>query len=227
MKIGNWKIELKMSFETGQRENVNDKERRVHTCQCRKVKGRSCLKQKCANGKYSNAICTYCHDNDNIVRLAKYKDSYGIKCLCAGHAHDNGTHSVQKACVVCGLDSKCRDESGYYCATHARHRGIYTPQVTRRRKCVNDEKIGCVRDPASGDALCCACATQRGIKYNSCVMCPAETAYVGHWRHPVTRKLLCAAHAREMNVYTPLHKSRDVFQDMLMIFEDESVLDLI
>ena len=52
----------------------------------------------------------------------------------------------------------------------------------KKATCVNDNKQARVRDPANNDALCCACATARGIKYKSCVMCPAETAYVG-WTH--------------------------------------------
>ena len=132
---------------------------------------------------------------------------------------------MKNACIVCGVGGNWRNEDGWHCAKHAREAGIYTPQ--KKAKCVNDNKHAQVRDPANNDALCKACATARGIKYNSCVMCPAETAYVGNWRHPQTNKLLCAAHAREMGVYSPQYQSEDIYDDLVFIYEDESVLDLI
>ena len=128
---------------------------------------------------------------------------------------------------MCGLQGNWRNEDGWHCAKHAREAGVYMRRQEVKRKCVNDNKEAYVRDPANNDALCGACATARGIKYKSCVMCPAETAYVGSWSHPQTKKPLCAAHAREMGVYLPQNKSEDIYDDLVFIYEDESVLDLI
>ena len=128
---------------------------------------------------------------------------------------------------MCGVSGRWRNEDGYHCAKHAREAGIYMPRQEVKRKCVNDDKQAHVRDPANNDALCCACATARGLKYRRCFMCPAETAKVGSWSHPVTKKALCSVHAREIGVYKPAKQSEDVFMDMLFIYEDDSVLQLI
>ena len=173
---------MSMSKEEAEtnKELLEDEAQGVYVAQCRKAKDRWRVLKKKKSGRGGHPQCTTCRKNDGIVKRAEYKDSYGIKSLCGGHARANGTHSVLKACIVCGAQGNWRNEEGYHCAKHAREAGIYTPQ--KRATCVNDNKQAQVRDPANNDALCGACATARGIKYNSCVMCPADIGSLG-WTH--------------------------------------------
>ena len=120
------------------RESLEDESQGISLSKSRKVKDRWTLTKKKRNGKSTSPLCVTCRKNDGIVKRAHYKDSYGIKSLCGGHARDNGTHSVQNACIVCGLTGHWRNEEGYHCAKHAREAGIYMP--LKWQTCVNDNK---------------------------------------------------------------------------------------
>ena len=130
---------MSMSKEEAEinKEILEDKAQGVYVAQCRKAKDRWRVLKKQKSGARSPQ-CTTCRKNDGIVKNAHYKDSYGIRSLCGGHARDNGTYSVLKACIVCGLTGNWRSEDGYHCAKHAREAGIYAPQ--KQAICVNERK---------------------------------------------------------------------------------------